>query len=335
MLDGLFVYSDAPVGPPARLIVRPSAIEALPGTAIALRSAVVDAAGHALGPANGAWQVVGRGARIGADDVLRTGPEPVATTLQLERAGVRAELPLTIVPGVARIAIVPERPNPDPGSSTMLRAQAFDEHGRAIETGDRVTWSALRGSISRTGTFTAGPADGFVTAAVGDVKSSELIRVGRHRAPLAGFAPADGAAWRFTTVPVGGPGALAFTAQGTLQLSYDFRTGERAAYANAGVSLGEPLAISCAVDGDGNGAGVRVALVDRYGERSALTLAKTIDWTGTQRREVRVPAALAPPIVLQSLYAIGSLGTAPVQTSGTLGIHNCDVTLPGTAQHAP
>jgi hypothetical protein len=93
--------------------------------------------------------------------------------------------------------------------------------------------------------------------------------------------------------------------------------------------------LSCAIDGDSGGAGMRVALLDRYGERSVLTLAKTVDWTGAQRRTVRIPAALAPPIVLQSIYVVGSLGLAPVKSAGTIGIRACAVTLPGTAPQTP
>ena len=264
------------------------------------------------------------------DELLRD-----AVLRELERDGVSGSLPLTIVPTVDRIAIVPERPDPQPGATIVLHAQAFDAQGRPIEIGDRIAWSALRGSISADGTYTAGATDGFVTASIGETKSSEIVHVGRHRVALAGFTPASQAAWRFSTVPAGGPGGLAFSAQGTLQLSYDFSDSSRAAYANAGVTLGEPQSISCAVDGDGKRAGLRLAVLDRYGERSALTLAKTIDWTGAQRREVRVPAALAPPIVLQSIYVVGSLGPAPIKSAGTIGIRDCEATVPGTAPHSP
>jgi hypothetical protein len=333
--DGFFVYSDAPSGPPARLVVRPSTIETLPGTAIPLRSAIVDAAGHALGPADGPWHIAGDAATIDASDVLHAGGAPLAPTLTLTRGGVSATLPLNIVPSVSRIAIVPERPDLDPDASVTLQAQAFDEQGRPIEIGDRVAWSALRGRVDERGTFTAGTSDGFVTATIGDVKSSEIVHVGRHTEPVGGFDPAGQPAWHFSSIPAGGPGELAFTAQGTLQITYDFSQTERGAYANAGILLGEPLALSCAIDGDGAGAGVRVALRDRYGERSTLTLAKNVDWTGAQRRDVRIPAALAPPIVLQSFYVIGSLGTTPVHSAGTIGIRGCSVTLPGTATKTP
>ena len=319
----------------ARLVVRPSSIEALPGTAVALHSALVDAGGHPLGPASGAWRVEGSGAAIDDADVLHTASTPGATTLQLSRDGVSAALPVEIVPAVSKIAITPERPDIDLNGTVTLRAQGYDERGRPVETGDQVRWSALRGNIDTGGTFTAGAADGFVTATIGEVKSSEIIHVGRHDIPLGGFDLPGQALWHFSSVPSAGPGAVGFTAQGTLQIGYDFRADERAAYANAGIPLGEPLALSCAIDGDSGGAGVRVALLDRYGERSVLTLAKSVDWNGAQRREVRIPEALAPPVALQSIYVVGSLGPVPVKSAGTIGIRSCAVTLPGTAPQTP
>ncbi|MGD0473353.1 MAG: phosphodiester glycosidase family protein [Candidatus Velthaea sp.] len=333
--DGLFLYSTTPLGPPARLVVRPSTIEALPNTAVALRSTLVDAGGHPLGPASGPWRIEGSGATIDAADVLRTAAAPQADVLQLSRGGASTTLPLAIVPAVSKIALTPDRPDVDPNTTVTLHAQAFDDRGRPIETGDRVRWTALRGGIDASGTFTAGDLDGFVTAAIGDVKSSETIHVGHHDEALTGFDSDAQAEWHFSSVPAGGPGTLAFTSQGTLQIGYDFRATERAAYANAALMLGEPLALSCAIDGDAGGAGVRVAVLDRYGERSVLTLAKTVDWTGAQRRTVRIPASLAPPIALQSIYVVGSLGSAPVKSSGTIGIRSCALTLPGTAPQTP
>src|SRR5471030_1548561 len=50
--DGLFVYSDAPAGPPAQLVIRPAHVIALAGATIPLRASIVDAAGHPLGEAH-------------------------------------------------------------------------------------------------------------------------------------------------------------------------------------------------------------------------------------------------------------------------------------------
>jgi hypothetical protein len=326
--DGLFAYSDAPVGPPAALAVRPASIVALPGATLALRANVVDAAGHPLGEAHGPWHVDG-GARIDANDVLHVGSTLGDRLLAIERGGVRAAVPLSVIPAVTRIALAPDRPNPLPGESVALEALAFDARGRPVATGTALTWSALRGEIDPSGRFTAGHVDGFVTAAIGAVKVSELVPVGRHDAPLAAFDAGTRDRWHFTTTPLGGPGTLAVGTSG-ITLGYDFTGTERAAYAAIGATIGDALALSCAIDGDGRGAGVRVALLDRFGERETVTLIKELRAPATQRVTVRIPTALAPPLVLQSIYVVGTLATPPVHVAGSVTVRDCRLTLPGT-----
>jgi hypothetical protein len=326
--DGLFAYSDAPAGPPAQLVVRPAAIVALPGATIALRATIVDAAGHLLGEAHGPWHVAGD-ARIDANDVLHAGTTPGDGLLVIERDGVRASVPLSVIPAVARIVLAPDRPNPSPAGSVSLAANAFDARGRPVAFGTALTWSALRGSIDPSGRFTAGAVDGFVTATIGAVRTSEIVPVGRHDEPLAAFDARVRDRWRFSTVPAAGAGTLAVGTSG-ITLGYDFTGSERAAYANLGATIGDPLALSCAIDGDGRGEGVRAAIVDRFGEREALTLVKELREPGTQRVTVRIPPALAPPLVLQSFYIVGTLAVPPVHVAGSVTVRDCRLTLPGT-----
>lgn len=333
--DGLFVYSDAPVGPPAQLVIRPARIEALPGATIALHASIVDAAGHPLGDARGSWKLTGIGASIDADDVLHTAQQPLSGVLHLTRGGVSGDVPLDIVTSVAKIAIVPERPNPEPGGHVALHVQAFDGRGRSVDVGNQLRWTAAHGEIDSSGVFHAGNLDATVTATIGDMSATAAIPVGQHRQPLALFDEPRRALWHFSSTPANGPGSLNFAGEATLQIAYDFTSGERAAYANTTIAAGDPVALSCAIDGDANGAALRLTLADRYGDRSTLTLSRAIDWTGTQRREVRIPASLAPPLTIASIYVVGSLGATPVHTAGTIGLRNCELTLPGSAPHVP
>jgi len=75
---------------------------------------------------------------------------------------------------------------------------------------------------------------------------------------------------------------------------------------------------------------VRAAFLDRFGERDAVTLVKALAGPGTQRVTVAIPSALAPPVVLQSLYLVGTLATPPVHSAGSVKIRDCRLTLPGT-----
>jgi hypothetical protein len=119
-----------------------------------------------------------------------------------------------------------------------------------------------------------------------------------------------------------------------LTLGYDFSSGERAAFAVADLPLGSPLSASCAVDGDGNGEALRATLIDRYGEHATVTFARAIGFTGTQRLTIRIPPALAPPIVLHAVYVVGTLANPAVTAAGSLGVHDCTLSVPGTQSPA-
>jgi hypothetical protein len=328
--DGLFVYSDAPVGPPARLVVRPSRIVALPGARIALRARVVDANDHALGDAQGAWRVAPSPLveSLGDDDVLHVAQTTGTARLHVARGGVAADLPLDIVERAARIVIGPLRANPDPHATIALNATAFDAQDRPLEIDGLVRWNAKDATVDPNGRLVAGDRNAIVTAAVGGTNATLTIPVGRHTAPLALFDDAHRTGWKLVTTPASGPGSIA-AGGGRLDLTFDFTGGERAAYAVNQIAIGDPLALSCAVDGDAAGEALRATLVDRYGERAIVTFARSIDFDVTRRLSVAVPAALAPPIAIRNFYAVGTLANPPLSVAGTLSVHDCAATFPG------
>ncbi len=330
--DGLFVYSDAPVGPPARLVVRPGRIAALPGARIPLQARIVDASDHGLGDARGLWRSSAPPtvASIDPDDVLHAGSRPGSYLLHLARGGVTADLPLDVVEHVARLTIGPPRANPDPHAALGLTVAAFDAHDRPVAVDGVVRWRARNAAIDERGRLVAGDRDALVTASAGGASAVLAVPVGRHPAPLALFDDAHRTGWHLLTAPAGGPGTVD-TGAGALRLGYDFSSGERAAYAlaDAPVPLGAALALACDVDGDANGEALRASLADRYGDREAVTLARALDFSGRRRLSAKVPAALAPPLVLRSFYAVGTLANPPIATAGALTISNCTASLPG------
>lgn len=289
--DGIFVYSDAPAGPAARLVVRPERVYALAGTTVPLTMSITDAAGHYLGPAPRATV-----------KALRT------ETLSVHQGGLTAQVPVRVVDRVAKLTIDPERPNPDPGGTTQLTARASDAAGHTIFTGGSVRWSADRGTFLGPGLYRAASSDGTVVAGAGGASAKEIVRVGRHLERLAWFAP-----------------------QGAATLSYDFTGTLRAAYLrDAHVLPGEPLAFAIDIEGDASGIAVRASFVNRFGEPKALTLARSVDWRGWQRRTVALPNDLNPPVTLTALYVVNTLGTPPARTAGSLRFRDPAVTVPGT-----
>jgi hypothetical protein len=334
--DGLFVYSDAPLGPPARLVVRPSRIVALPGARVPLRARVVDASMHGLGDARGAWRAAPSPliASIGEDDVLHAGERTGVASVRIARGAVATELPVEIVDKVARVVIGPARANPDPHGAIALTLDAFDARDRPVAVDGLVRWTAKDASIDPRGRLVAGDRDAVVTASAGGVTAALTIPVGRHTVPLALFDDRHRAGWKLVTAPANGAGALAFDGE-TLRIGYDFTAGGRAAYAVNELRLGEPLALSCAVDGDANGAALRATFVDRYGERETVTFARRIDFADTRRLTVKVPPSLAPPVAIRNLYVVGTLANPPVLASGTIGVHDCSASVPGAGVPGP
>jgi hypothetical protein len=337
--DGLFAYSDAPVGPPARLVLRPPRIVALPGARVALTARLVDAADHGLGDAHGAWRVAPSPliASIGDDDVLRAGERTGAAALAIARGGVRTMLPIEVVDRVARLAIGPDRANPEPHGRIALTLQAFDARDRSVETRGVQRWTAENATIDRDGRLVAGDRDAIVSASAGGVRTTVTIPVGRHDVPIA-LADPRHAAWKLVTAPPSGPGSVTLDGE-RLRIAYDFTAGGRAAYATTEIALGTPLALACAIDGDASGVAVRATLADRYGDRATVTFARSVDFSGAQRETTVVPSWLAPPIALRNVYVVGTLANPPIASAGTIGVHDCSETVPGaqperSADHA-
>ena len=334
--DGLFVYSDAPLGLPARLVVRPARIVALAGASVPLRARVIDANDHGLGDARGPWRIAATPliAALGDDDVLHAGALAGTANVRIARGGVATDVPVEIVDRVARLIVGPARANPDPHAALELTVAAFDARDRAVAVDGIVRWSAKGAAIDARGRLAAGERDAIVTASAGGASTTVTIPVGRHTVPLALFDDAHRASWKLSTTPPNGPGAL--TVDGDrLRIDYDFTSGERAAYATNEIALGELVALACDVDGDARGEALRATLADRYGDRQTVTFARGIDFSGTRRLTVKIPASLAPPISLRNVYAVGTLVNPPVTVAGTLAVHDCAATVPGAGVQLP
>ncbi len=318
--DGLFAYSDAPRGPAASLVVRPSRIVALPGVTVPVAATLVDAAGHDLGAV-----VPDGGATVDAG--TRT---HVAT---VRAAGLVARVPVRIVPRIERLEIRSAARNVEIGLSLALEAVGTADDGAPVALGADVEWSAEHGGFDAPGRYhtTLEGRDDTVTAKAGGAAATYRVRVGSHIVPLPYFDLAHAAAWRFAAAPSGTPGAARVGApDGTLAIDYDFTSGQRAAYARTDLALpGEPLRFSVEVVGDGNRAGLRATFVNVLGERRALTLARTVDWTGSRTLTLDLPNDLNPPIRLVALYVVPPLGGPSARSLGTISFAAPTVTVIG------
>ncbi len=294
--DGLFAYSSAPAGDPVRLVVRPAALAAYPGAVVPLRAAVVDAAGRRV-----------RAAGV-APLVVDPAPGPHVATVRERGGTLTATVSYRTVDRIATLAILPDRPNPDPGARVPLTLAASDDSGAPVALdGVPVRWSfGTRAFVAPAAVYDTSGGDATVSARLGTLTATTAIRVGTHRVDVPAYAE---------TV-----------------LNYDFTGSARAAYATASLELpGEPVALGLDVFGDGSGVPLRAAFVNRFGEKSALTLAPHVDWTGWRRVRVALPPELNPPVQLTSVYAVRSLGGPPVRSAGSLRLRALAVTLPGSS----
>lgn len=311
--DGIFVYSDAPQGPPARLAVRPAAIHALTGARVELSTVVTDAAGHPRSAPQ--TQIVDAGAR--ARD----------TILHLRRATVSADVPLHVSANPARLVIRPQRANVHAaGDALTFAVTAYDRSGFELALPQNLAWSASSGTISSTGRFTAADRDAVVRLRIGDSIAEETVSVGEHEVPLQ-----LGTQWRYTTTPAGGDGSLGFgsACPVCITLPYDFTAQFRGATMLGSRPLPESaIGLRFDVEGDGNGEILRVSLTNAINERVFLTAAK-VDWRGWKTVDVRIPPAIAAPVTLRSIYVLNALGGTPVKAAGEISIRNARILLAG------
>jgi Phosphodiester glycosidase len=314
--DGLFIYSDAPVGPATALVVRPARVTALPGVRVRFTTRLVDAAGHALGAASTAWRV--------------SGPRAGTSRVRLERDGITTRVPVRVVRSVAGLAIGPAHVNPARGQLVALTLTAWDARGERVAVGQHATWSARNARIDRNGRLVVANGDAFVTARIGRAKTSVRIPVGHHVVPLVVGRNGAREPWAFTTVPAGGLGATEQLEDG-VRIRYDFSNGGRAASARAVPPrvVGTLLGVACDVVGDGNGEALRLAFVDQYGARESVTLAPAIDFTGVRRLSTGGLAGLAPPLALREVYVVGTLAMPAIRAAGSVGVEHCTATLAG------
>ncbi|GAC1303668.1 MAG: hypothetical protein NVSMB21_03100 [Vulcanimicrobiaceae bacterium] len=323
--DGLFVYSDAPLGRASRLVVRPESIAALANARVPLRASLVDAAGHALGDV-----------RPDGGDVVHVGTTSGRATVRAR--GLVAEIPVDVVPKLARLELDGETRAVSPNGRLRLHATGYDERGRTIALGDAVTYAADRGSVEAGGEYRATDRDATIVARAAGARATLVVRVGRHSAALPFFDDPRAQTWRYATAPAGRPGALTFArppaARAELALPFDFTHDQRATYASApssGFELpGEPFAFSIEIASDVRGVGVRASFVNRLGETRALTLVPSIDWDGYATRTIELPHDLNPPVRLASLYVVDSLGPVATRAAGTLRFRNPSAIVLGT-----
>jgi hypothetical protein len=331
--DGLFVYSDAPNGPAARVVAWPQTIRAFPGARVGVHFATVDRADHPVSD-NGTTRVAVKPGNLGAFAAgqFTAGSRAGSGVLQVRHGAMSAAVPVSVTTAVARVRIFPRDPVVAARGRVRLSILAFDRDGFPIALPPSLAWRAQNAAVDRAGNVQAGKTDAIVSVQLGSYLATQRIMVGEHEESLS----LTGAV--FATVPRGGPGQLVPdpSCKDCLTLSYDFTGTERAAYANASIALPQrTLGISMEINGDGNGEILRVAVNNAINERFMYTIAH-IGWHGWRRVKFRFPSALSQPLTLKAVYAINRVGSEnPVTAAGSVGIRNVRLTVAGGSEQLP
>lgn len=332
--DGLFVYSTAPYGPAARVVVMPSRLEAMPGARIPLRIAVTDAAGHPAA-APEPMQLRLSPATLGTvrGDQFIAGTRAGSGSLLARSGALTRTVAVDVTSHPAQLQILPLEPVAQPGQAIQLRARAFDARGYRVALPRALNWSTTTGTIGPNGLLHAGNADGVVSIRVGHESAQIALTVGEHTISLP-FARIT----HFATAPAGGPGGLSASGcSHCVLLRYDFGGTERAAYVDLGTRLPmRALAIQAQVRGDGGGEILRLSVNNAMNERFWYTM-RRVDWRGWRTVTFRFPAGLPQPITLEQIYVINRVGPGPAaHGAGSIRIRALRVVLPGrTASRSP
>ncbi|MBV8246196.1 MAG: phosphodiester glycosidase family protein [Candidatus Eremiobacteraeota bacterium] len=326
--DGIFLYSDAPLGPVSRLVIRPSFIRAMPGARIPLTFAATDAAGHPLPLGDEEPK-----ARIFPLDLgmlqnaslFVAGKSATSGVMHVERGTLSADIPVRVEGEPSRVVIEPQHADVAPGHALALSAIAYDAEGFPLAVPSALEWHTTNGRIDADGTFVAGDRDATVSVRLGDVSAHSLVLVGEREEPFE-----LGTAWRYITVPAGLPYGVGSTCTGCISLNYDFTGRERSMQIIADRPLPpDILGMRMDVYGDGNGALLRMNVLDALGQRALITVGK-LTWHGWQAREVRFPPDLAYPLKLHSIYVVTASDLAPVRAAGVVMLRNMKLILGGS-----
>ncbi|HTX60542.1 MAG TPA: phosphodiester glycosidase family protein [Verrucomicrobiae bacterium] len=322
--NGLFVYSTAPFGPPARLVARPQIVRAVTGAQVPLQWSAVDAANH----------VVSSGAPVNAVVVpswlgeIRDGrfiaTAPGDGRIVLRGSGLHGEVAVEVERTPARITIAPAEPNVDENGTLVLGAHAYDAHGYRLDLPQLLPWSATAGSVDPHGIFHAATQNASVAVNIGGASATTLVTVGTHEVTLPFAEHAH-----FMTLPRGGEGSLVRdpACETCLRLAFAFSSSEYAAYAVAELPLPpHTIGLSFDVDDDGSAARVRIALRNTINE-TMLADATVLDQAGWRHVAVRFPPEASAAAKLIAIYVLPPEGMQ--LSDGEIGLRDVRAIVAG------
>jgi len=320
VVNGLGLFSAAPLGPPVQLAIEPRSVTILSGERMALIPTGIDEHYNPVpvDPGKIRWEVSAALGWMSDHGVLTAAPigRPTVGLVMAELGDLKASAVVTVTPAPARVVVTPALIELDPGGSQQFIAQAYDADNKVMQVSPgRLVWwlePAVSGAkIDQSGRISAGKGSGSVRVVAevnGRYGEAEAI-VGAEPAVVEDFEGRG--QWSYRAEPASAPGAVEQVpdplkaGNRCLKLSYDFSqgTGTRTAYAMLQLRLPETRSFTVSVAGDGAGGWLRAALLDGAGRRFTVDLASKVSWSGKWRElKATLPEEAESPLTLESIY---------------------------------
>jgi len=320
IVNGIGVFSAAPLGPPVQLALSPCEISALSGESVILRASGLDEYYNRV-PVDAEdveWESASMLGSVSPDGVFTAADVRVPTMgLVMARLGeIDSSVVVRVAPTPAHVVVTPAMTTLAPGATQSFSAQAYGRDNELISISqDRLRWRIEptdMGAIDESGTLWAPnePAKLSVMACVGEVCGTAEVSVGQELVVIEDFEGPAGQ-WQYQGRPTGTPGRVDVVEDESrkrnhcLELEYDLslEEGTRTANALLNMPLGDTRAFAVLVRGDGQGAWLRARLRDGAGRSFSVDLASSVDWSGMWRRlTAGLPEEAEPPVVLESIY---------------------------------
>lgn len=331
--NALLALNTSPIGPPARLMVIPEEVNALPGARVTISAELEDANYNPLPLSAIAWTCDSRLGRVDEKGVFEAAAvqKPQQGFITATAGAISSRVTVAVLPSPARLEIQPARVLMSPGQTANLVLRALDDRGRPLLfPPEAVRWETSVGRFEAPGLLRASHemAAGTVRAILGSTAAEAQVFIGTVRRLVEDFE--DISEWRFASWPPEVRGSLsqgpAPGAKGVAaRLTYDFSTLEvsRAVYAKLGASIGRALRISLRVSGDGNGHWLRARVIDAQSRVFTLDLAAKVDWKEWRQVSAVIPPEAQFPITLDSIYLVE---TKPeLKTKGAICLDDLEV----------
>ena len=308
----------APPRPPVRITLEPDEVSVLASEKLTLTVQGLDEYSEPtpVAPTAVRWETSPSLGTIGADGVFTGGPASAPTSGLVTACcgSMFASSIVSVVPGPARLALLPARLTLAPGGTQQFLLKAYDDDDNLLQVpANRITWSCCPtpGFVDQRGLLCAPKRDGSftVTATVGNVSAQAQVLVGTVTRRLADFEqPTEVSFCASSTGVTGGVSVVTDplkAANHCLRLSYDFSkvSETRTAGAVFNLTLPETRTLTLNVLGDGQGAWLRARLRDSAGRVFPVDLANRVDWSRKWRQVTGwLPEEAVFPVTLESIY---------------------------------